>query len=474
MITPDGSSWFVPVPDHEGLWLEVQGDGGRMAPRAALAAPLLERLLSAERDSARLWDELTVRYAEIDLLYAIAEILGHTVRLEEAARTIIRQVSRVVGARRASIMVYDEPAGLLRVVAAQGFDRSQTTPISVDDPQSIAARVFRDQRVLAGDAAQATGRGKGRHPNYRGNAFLSVPIAYAAPGAPSRTIGVINLTDSLDGDRFTPRDRKLVSAVAIQIGAAIENARLALREREQQRLEDELALAHDLQLKLMPDPAVLQDEAQVAVRCLPVASVGGDFYTFHRLGAGRIGVMLGDVSSHGLGAALVMALVLSAAGIHTTAAEDPAETLRMLRSSLLGKLSETEMFVSTFYGVVERAKKRLCYANAGHPHAYRIGADGSAERLEATAPPLGLGMGAPIAMREIAWKPGSDLLALWTDGLVDAANASGERFGEPRLLERLAALRTGDAGAIVETVMAEVDQFAPSPEDDRTLLVLRI
>ena len=121
-----------------------------------------------------------------------------------------------------------------------------------------------------------------RAPGYRGRAYLSVPICYAAPGTPSRCIGVINLTDAQHHDRFTPRDRKLVAAVANQIGAAIENARLAAREREQQRLQDELDLAHDLQLRLMPEPESLQGEAEVAVRCLPLASVGGDFYTvFH-------------------------------------------------------------------------------------------------------------------------------------------------------------------------------------------------
>jgi len=473
VITPDGTSWFTPVPDHEGLWLEVLGDGGRMAPRAALAAPLLERLLSADRDAARLWDELAVRYAEIDLLYAISEILGHTVRLEEAARTIIRQVTRVVGARRASIMVWDEGAGVLRVVAAQGFDRAHAIPIAVDDPHSVAARVFREQRVIASESVPG-GRGRGLHPSYRGDAFLSVPISYAAPGSPSRCIGVINLTDSLDGDRFSPRDRKLVTAVASQIGAAIENARLAAREREQQRLQDELDLAHDLQLKLMPEPEVLQGAAQVAVRCMQAASVGGDFYTFLRLGPNRVGVMLGDVSSHGLAAALVMALVLSAAGIHTVAVAEPAETLRLLRESLVAKLSETEMFVSAFYGVLDGLGGPLTYANAGHPHAYRIRGDGTTERLEATAPPLGLGAGTPIGQSVLAWDPERDLLALWTDGLVDAANADGDRFGEQRLVERLVALRDRPPEEIVAVVMAEVERFAPAPEDDRTLLVLRL
>jgi sigma-B regulation protein RsbU (phosphoserine phosphatase) len=472
--TGGGDAWFTPVPDCEGLWLEIAGNGVvfTATPRAALAAPLLERLLSSERDATRLWEELTVRYSEIDLLYAISEILGHTVHLEEAAKTIIRQVSRVVGARRASIMVADDEAGLLRVVAAQGFDRVQAPPVGVDDPHSIAARVYREQRVIAGEIGG--GRGRGRHPNYRGDAYLSVPICYAAPGTTACCIGVINLTDSIDGDRFTSRDRKLVTAVASQIGAAIENARLATREREQQRLEDELALAHDLQLKLMPDPAVLQGEAEVAVRCLPLASVGGDFYSFVRLGAGRIGIMVGDVSSHGFSAALVMALVLSAAGIHATGATDPAQTLRLLRESLVAKLSETEMFVTIFYGVLDRKGRVLNYANAGHHHAYRIPQHGPPERLEATAPPLGLGTGTSITSRRVVWTPGADVLALWTDGLVDAAAPDGNRFTEPRLLERLVALRGESPETIVATITAEVEEFAPTPEDDRTLLVLRI
>lgn len=476
ITTPAGMSWFTPVPEAEGLWLEIQGDGARPTgtPRAALAAPLIEMLLSSERDAARLWDELTVRYAEIDLLYAISEILGQTVRLEEAARTILRQVARVVGARRASIMVYDDAASVLRVVASQGFDKGHAPALSPDDPQSIAARVYREQRVIGGDATQVSGRrGAGRHPVYKGNAFLSVPICYAAPGSPARTIGVINLTDSLDGDRFTPRDRKLVTAVANQIGAAIENARLAAREREQQRLEDELQLAHDLQLKLMPEPHVLKGEAQVAVRCVPVASVGGDFYTFLRQGEGRVGVMLGDVSSHGMSAALMMALVLSAAGIHTAAAAGPAETLHRLRESLLAKLSEVEMFATAFYGVLDRTARTLFYANAGHPHAFRITQEGKAERLEATAMPLGLGTWGPIAQATISWDVEHDLLCLFTDGLGDAADAEGVRFGEARLLTRITALRDRPPEEIVDAVMTEVDRHSAAPADDRTLLVMR-
>src|SRR5262249_49332164 len=162
---------------------------------------------------------------------------------------------------------------------------------------------------------------------------------YGASDAPVRCVGVINLTDRIGGDRFTVTDRKLVAAVANQIGAAVENARLVERDLQQQRMSRELELAHDLPLKLLPSPSVLGEDAQVAARCFPADSVGGDFYTFTRLGRGRVGVMLGDVSSHGYSAALVAALVMAAAGIHAAASLTPDETLAALQESLATELA---------------------------------------------------------------------------------------------------------------------------------------
>ena len=139
----------------------------------------------------------------------------------------------MVGARRASIMVFDEAAGVLRTVAARGFGARRAGP-------GAGGR-----RVLGGGAGlpRAAGRGVrsvdtrtarrddcGEPRGYRGQAFLSVPICYGAPGSPLRCVGVINLTDRLGGDRFTLSDRKLVTAVANQIGAAVENARLVERD----------------------------------------------------------------------------------------------------------------------------------------------------------------------------------------------------------------------------------------------------
>lgn len=467
VTTPGGPVHLEPIPELADLWLETPERAGAAA---GPAARLLGAVLQGERQRAFLAEELASRYEEIELLYTISEILGQTTRLDEAAQTIVREVSTVVGARRASIMVYDEAGGVLRTVAARGFSSDSVAPVPLDDERSIAARVFRERKPAvhepAGDVAAAP-RG------YQGQAYLSVPICYAAPGGKVRCVGVINLTDRIGGDRFTPGDRKLVSAVANQIGAAVENARLVLRDLAQQRLRRELELAHDLQLKLLPHPSVLGGDAHAAARCKPADSVGGDFYSFTRLGRGRVGVMAGDVASHGFSAALIMALVMSAAGIHAAASSAPDETLRALLESLETELRTTEMYFSVFYGVLDPSAGRLTYASAGHPYAFRMPERGEPERLEATSPPLGLAPPEGIARREVPWSAG-DLLCLWTDGLVDARNAAGERFGERRLLDIIGSRRTDPPEEILRVAFAEVEAFSERPTDDRTLVLVRL
>ena len=480
--TPPTADGFIDTPAGRALWLAPRGvssfwvelsggDDAALRNTAGHMMPVLASMLQGEWHRARLAEELAGRYEEIDLLYAITEILGRTVRLEEAAQTIVQEVSNVVGSGRASIMVLDEDGRSLRTVAARGFTPSDQYTVDVDDPQSVAARVYRERRVATSETLpEAAERFDDRQ--YRGRSFLSVPICYGAPGLPVRCIGVINLTDRVGGDRYTPGDRKLLTAIAGQVGAAIENARLVAADRRQQQLRHELELAHDLQLKLLPLPSVLHGEAQVAARCVPAESVGGDFYTFGRLGGGRVGVMLGDVSSHGFGAALVMAHILSAAGIHGASASGPGEALAGLLDSVGAELHSTEMYFTVFHGVFDWSAHTLTWASAGHPYAFRVPRNGPPERLGATCPPLGLVPASEIAQRCVAWHDG-DLLCLWTDGLVDARDDRGTAYGEARLLESLVRLRESPVEEIVCNVLADADAWAAHPADDRTLLVLR-
>ena len=475
-----GGTCFQPIPAVADTWLEVQGGGNGQG--AARLAEVVGAVMQAEEETGQVAAELSGRYEEIDLIYTISEILGHTIRLDEAASRILREVSAVVRARRATLLVHDARANVLRLVAARGVEL-EIDPIEVDDPTSVAARVFREMRIISYDP---TDKRAPRPPNpverrYRGQAFLSVPVVYASPGRVPTPIGVINLTDRTGEDAFTAGDRKLVAAIANQIGAAIENARLVERDLSQQRVRRELELAHDLQLKLLPSPAVVASKGDVAARCLPAESVGGDFYNLLSLHGERIGVMIGDVSSHGFGAALIMALAMAASGIHAETAESPHEALRRLETSLAEELAETEMFLTLCYAVADPAKGTLTYANAGHPHAFLVStATGAATRLEASRPPLGLGEGSGGSGEErvLPCERGKAILCLFTDGLVDARDARGpgERFGEQRVLSHVMNLRARPARHILEAVFTDIAAYtggAPA-NDDRTLVLLKV
>jgi sigma-B regulation protein RsbU (phosphoserine phosphatase) len=169
-----------------------------------------------------------------------------------------------------------------------------------------------------------------------------------------------------------------------------------------------------------------------------------------------------------------MALVMSAAGIHAATSTTPDETLTALLDSLSVELARTEMHFSVFYGMLDPVARQLVYASAGHPHAFRVPREGPPQRLEATAPPLGLATAGSIQRRQVPWSFGDDLLVLWTDGLVDARNDAGEPFGEQRLLDCVAKLRQQPAETVVSEVLKDAEAFGARPTDDRTLLVLRI
>ena len=406
---------FVAIPDTVGLFLELVPEPDCASPEGlpARVLPIVQALLGAEQGITGLTQELADRYEEIDLLYTIGELLGDARAVEEVADLILREVTAVVGARRAGLRIYDEAAGVLRSVALFG-----TSPgivpmeVSISAPDDVVvARAFRSRRIETGT-----------QPTWVPGDVLAVPITYAASGQAPRVIGTLALADRGGGGAFTREETKLVAAVATQIGAALENAQLVARVRDQQRLTRELELAHDLQVRLMPTAAVLHGEAEVAVRSVPAESLGGDFYTFSRLGRERIGVMLGDVSSHGFAAALIAAQVMAAAGIHANADTPPDTTLALMRDALADELASTEMYLTLCYAIFDPRAGQLVYSNAGHPYAYRIPRFGSPERLAPTAPPLGLAPDGAFGRTVVPWHFNQDVLVLFTDGVTDQMN----------------------------------------------------
>ena len=458
-----------------GLRLEAV-EGGGPAEELDLLAGALAGLLSVEAEATAAARELTERYEEINLLYSISEILGSVISMRDAAGRILAEVADVLSARRASLWLYDPDSHRLNRIGGVGDVGDASASIDVDDGASLTARVFRERQPLNLEQGVVVPRGTQLEARREGpDAVLSVPITYSPPEGEARTVGVISLVGSRSNVRFSAGDARMLAAIASQVGAALETQRLMQESLSRERIVHELELAHNLQLKLLPDTREFEGAADVAARCAPADSVGGDFYHLFRLSGDRLGIVIGDVSSHGFGAALIMALTMSAVAIYAQEAGPPGEVLRRVHRAIIDELESTEMYLTMFYGVLEPgAKGRLVYANAGHPHAFRYDGAGGAHRLGATAPPLGIIPMDQYGEAVSEWCSGEDLLCLFTDGLSDTFVQQGGADGERALIEAVRGLRDRPAQEILERLFAwRPDGKLDIPADDRSAVLIR-
>lgn len=478
--SPAGAASRRTLIPREGAPLDLELSGGEPGTVEAVARVLsstLEQTYDFAQEIRFFTYEVSERYEEINLLYSISETLGSILDLDDAARIILQEVCDVLGARRGSLWVHEAERRQLRLVASVG-EGGLVGPLSVEDPRAVTSRVFREGRPIL---LTRGGEREGVPPDplpldpiiAAADSVLSVPIRYSPLSGESRTVGVINLIGRVRGGRFSASDQKLLAAIASQVGAALENHRLIRESLAREGMAREMELAHNLQMKLLPQMASLQG-LQVAGRVQPAEQVGGDFYHAMKLRGGKVGVMIGDVSGHGFPAALIMALSMSAVTIFAAEVENPGEVLRQVDRAIQDELESTEMYLTLFYGVLDPERGELVYANAGHPHAFVIRADGTAERLLATDPPVGIVSPERYTEGRIPFAPSRDLLLLFTDGLSDLLAGDTRRSGEDVVVEHASRLRGSSPEAVVEGLFGLVDQATPGiPSDDRTVLVLK-
>lgn len=448
------------------LQLEIRSSNGRVEEGiASVVQSGVARALDFAKEVRVFTYELWERYEEINLLYSISETLGSVLDLDEAAHKILKDVCEVLGAESGALWVHDRRRDLLRLTASTGPGAGD--PLDAPFPDPVTARVFEEGRFLGG------GRREEGEPSAGGSSMdISVPISYNPPSGKTRIVGVIDLFGRAHDDPFTTSDQKLLSAIASQVGAALENNLLIQESLAQERMSHEMELAHHLQMKLLTSPEAF-DRADVAARVVPAEQVGGDFFHLFKLPDEKIGVMIGDVSSHGFPAALIMALSMSAASIYASETPDPAEVLRKLDGALSDELETTEMFVSLCYVVIDRAAGEIRFSNAGHPHAWVFRQDGTRERLGATDPPMGFAAPDSYSERRVPWNDG-DLLVLFTDGLSDTLATPEPGSGELAVLDAVKSAQERGPKDIVEVLFDMAEVATPYiPADDRTAVILR-
>jgi sigma-B regulation protein RsbU (phosphoserine phosphatase) len=444
---------------------EARGEHERL--RATLAS-LEARVLSPESQAAAL-----------ALIQQVTDSIASAGTLAEILDGIVRHTTRLVGARRGSLLLREPGSRLLRMHAAVGIPAKVVAKSRVELGHGIAGRCAETgEPLLVRDIDELRERvpeAGGRSGEYQSKSAICVPLRLRG-----EVLGVLNLNDRADGKELGPGDLFVAQIVANQAAVAIWNGQLREQAVAAAEAHQALSVAREIQQALVPADASAPG-LELAARSIACAGAGGDYVDFWPLrGAdgresGEWVLAIGDVSGHGMGAALMMATTRAFLRGLLTQSDDLPAVLRRL-NELLGQDARQGRFVTLFVGVVDAARRTLRYASAGHdPPLHRRAAGGASAALVATGPPLAVLAEAEFPSRSVALAPG-DWLLLTTDGVWEIRNASGEAFGRERLAAALDELAAESPQGLLAGLRRRVAGFAGpvDPEDDISLAVVRV
>ena len=417
-------------------------------------------------ENARLHTRTSRQARTLLLLNEIARELTSILHVDELLKHIAELVARLIDYQMFSILLLDATGEKLQHRFSLRFGEN----IQLKDDRQIGLGVVgyaakNKQAVLISDVAKDSRYIK-VNPETRSE--LAVPLIYK-----DKVIGILDLEHTRRGF-FTEDHRRTMITLAAQIAIALENARLYEEvTRQEKRLERDLALARELQNRLLPQTPPKLANLEIAAKFVPARAIGGDLYDFVNYSLSRTAIVIGDVSGKGAPAAIYAALVSGILRSHAPIEPGPAEMLRAVNFSL-GERRIDAQFVSLIYAVWNDAKRTLQVANSGLPRPIFCHR-GKTEIIEATGLPLGLFDDTDYDEITFKAEPG-DLFVFFSDGILDARNQQGDLFGRQRVDEIVTKFSTLPAGQLVETLFTAVTDYSAGQEtfDDQTVVVIKV
>lgn len=323
------------------------------------------------------------------------------------------------------------------------------------------AREFRPEHAAEIEALEKTG------------VRIVIPLR-----AKHEIVGVVLLGPPAGRDSFTTTEKDLLGSSAEVFALLIENVRLSERALEQEKLRRDLALAAEVQRRLLPAHPPRCGSATLAAFTLAARTVGGDYYDFFELPGDRIALAVADISGKGVAAALLMSVVqASLRVISTEGADHPSELVARMNRFVYGSTGNNK-YATFFYAQLEDGARRLRYINAGHnpPYLTRRTVEG-VETIELSTGGTVLGLFPDVAYEDAAveLRPG-DLLVVYTDGVTEALDVHGEEFGEERLKRLLNESLGVAADEVAATLAAALRHWIAGTEqyDDLTFIVVSV
>ncbi len=412
--------------------------------------------------NARVYAEATREKVQNQLLLELGTQISASLETERLLEQILDLVFQVVRYDAAGIYLVDKQTQWITRQTIRGYDPVRDDAVRLKVGKGLIGWCVKTgQGVIVSDVMNDP-----RYMNAR-DQTRSEMVAPIRIG--SEVIGAFNL-ESDETDAYEEEDMELLTAFAAQAAVAIERTRLHEEVLEKRRLEGEVVIGQRIQRTFLPDRNPEVPHFDIAGANYSSDLVGGDYYDYIRIADQHLGIVIGDVSGKGIAAALIMAS-FRASLIAEIRNNYAIRTVLAKVNKLLWESVEPDRFVTAIYGVLDIQNRQFTYVNAGHNPAmlYRGAAD-RFDTLDATGPLLGTFEAATFKERQVEIASG-DLLVLYTDGVTEAMNSSGELFGEERLRDVIRARKGETAATAVRGIWETVRAYRAGDQDDDLTIV---
>jgi sigma-B regulation protein RsbU (phosphoserine phosphatase) len=417
-------------------------------------------------ENARLYTRVARQAQTLAVLNEISREVTSILDLDPLLERIGELLRRIIDYQMFSILLVNEREQVLEIQYAVRFGHPVAPSETVPLDRGLVGTAVRERRLIYSGDVRKDARYYMVNPETRSE--MAVPLLYKG-----KVIGVLDL-EHVKVNYFNEDHQRTLVTLASQIAVAIEHARLYSRVAQQeQRLEHDLDMARDVQLRLLPPTPARKPHAEFATRFLPARTIGGDLYDFLPYDDERIGIAMGDVSGKAAPAALYAALISGIMRAATSQALSPAAMLKQLNDSLQERKMDAQ-YVTMVFAVWNDEKQTLQIANAGavQPLFCR---GGQVETVQAEGFPLGMFKDVSYEEFTLSTRPG-DAIIFFSDGIVDAVNDKEEMFGDARLTALVTSHLKSSAQEMVDAIYQELSTFQGGVErfDDETVIVLKV
>jgi phosphoserine phosphatase RsbU/P len=405
----------------------------------------------------------------------VSQAITSLLDLGEVLRRLTRTFVDDMFVSTTSIMLLNTVAGEYRVYLAEG-----------DKKEEVEGKFFKSNgplmQIIEGEKRELTRYDMLEDPKYKAisqpcaEAFESVCASLMIPLVfQDKVIGLMNLAEKKSGKAYNRQDIDLLHAVANQGAVAIENARLFQENLEKQRMEEELNIARDLQMSMLPVTCPEIKGFKIAAQSTPAREVGGDFYDFIEIADDRLALIVGDVTGKSVSGALVMAASRSIFRMlseeQLTVGEIVGRANRRAKQDI-----KSGMYVALLYAVLESKRKMLNLCSAGQTQPIHFSSKTGEAHLvqtEGDCFPLGILEEADYQDTRLQLEIG-DRVIFYTDGIVEAMNKKGELFGFERLLDVVRSAGKMSADPLLKEILDNVGGFVggAAQHDDLTVIVV--